>query len=237
VYQPVIDLASGRVEGAEALARWFNGTVMVQPADFIPIAEESGLILPIGEAILLEACTKAAAWRDAGLDLDISVNVSARQVVRHDFFDVVERSLALAGLGHEHLVLELTESVLLDVIGSASDRIQQLRDLGVRFSIDDFGTGFSSLAYLHDLTVDQLKIDRRFTAGLGIHPQDDAIVASIITLSKELGLDLIAEGVETEAQADHLLRLGCERAQGFLFSRPVSDLELARQAAPVAQMP
>lgn len=226
-YQPQCG-AVGEIQGFEALLRWQHPTLgMVPPARFIPLAEESGLIVPIGEWVLREACMQAASWRKAGhADLRISVNVSAIQFKRGNLLDTVRRVLADTRLEPAALVLEITESLLLQNAAEASTHLIELRRLGVGIAIDDFGTGYSSLSYLHKLPVTTLKIDRSFVCEIGVKPMDGRdeapIIRTIIALARNLGLSVVAEGVETLAQWDLLLALGCDGFQGFLLHPPLT---------------
>jgi diguanylate cyclase (GGDEF)-like protein/PAS domain S-box-containing protein len=224
-YQPIIDLESGAAVGLEALVRWQHpGQGRISPAAFIPIAEETGLIVPIGEWVLREACRQAAAWQALeGVtgNLRISVNLSARQFLDPHLVTHVRSALDASGLPPDLLVLEITESNVMTNADEAVTRLQALRALGVRIAIDDFGTGYSSLAYLHSLPVEILKIDRSFVAGIGEEKDSTPIVAATVRLAQSLGLGIVAEGVETETQVSHLRDFGCGQAQGFLFSAPV----------------
>ncbi len=229
-YQPKVALATGRVAGVEALVRWQHPTRgLLAPGSFIPLAEETGLILPLGRRVLEIACAQMAAWRErypvAGLLL--SVNVSARQIQRGDLAAEVAGILRDSGLAPGALKLELTESVLMDD-GAATERIiRELRLLGVHLILDDFGTGYSSLAYLKRLPLDALKIDRSFVAGLGTDPEDAAIVRAVVSLARALDLLVVAEGVETAAHAVALQALGCDLGQGMHFAAPLPPDELA----------
>jgi diguanylate cyclase (GGDEF)-like protein/PAS domain S-box-containing protein len=223
-YQPIVELASGRVTGAEALVRWQPpGQALVPPADFVPLAEDTGLIVPLGDRVLREACRQAAAWAraDAGAaPATMSVNVSARQLRHPELVAGIEQALAAAGLPPHRLTLELTESVLAQDADQTVRLLARVKELGVRIAIDDFGTGYSSLAYLRSFPVDVLKIDKRFVDRLGATEADDAIIATVIRLGQALGLDVVAEGVETAEQAALLTALGCSHAQGYHFARP-----------------
>ncbi len=222
-YQPQVDSA-GRIIGAEALLRWHHPLRgLVLPGEFIAIAEESGLILPIGTWVMREACRQHRAWQEAGLPLlpHVAVNVSARQFRQGDFVAQVEAVLQETGLDPHHLELELTEGVLLENVDEAGARMRTLKQLGVRLSIDDFGTGYSSLAYLKRLPVDLLKIDRSFVAEIISDPNDAAIVETIIAMTRHLQLEVIAEGVESAAALAFLRERGCHRYQGYHFSRPL----------------
>ncbi len=222
-YQPQID-AAGRIIGAEALLRWqhpLRGPIA--PDTFIPLAEESGLILPIGHWILETACAQLAAWagHDSTRGLVLAVNVSARQFRQADFVDQARSILAGSGADPTRLKLELTESMVLHNVEDTIHKMEQLKALGISFSMDDFGTGYSSLAYLARLPLDQLKIDRSFVLNLPDHVNQGIIVRAIITLGRSLALEVVAEGVETEGQREFLERHGCHAYQGYLYSRPL----------------
>jgi diguanylate cyclase (GGDEF)-like protein/PAS domain S-box-containing protein len=228
-YQPQVD-PDGRLIGAEALIRWLppdHGPI--PPAQFIPLAEESGLILPIGQWVLDTACAQLAAWAQSPRtrDLQLSVNVSARQFHQPDFIEQVRHSLLASGADPSRLKLELTESVVLEHIETVISRMQELDRLGVGFSLDDFGTGYSSLSYLKRLPLDQIKIDQSFVRDIPGDPNDAAIVRAILAMSQSLGLQVIAEGVETQAQRDFLFENGCNAYQGYLFGKPVPIEEWA----------
>jgi diguanylate cyclase (GGDEF)-like protein/PAS domain S-box-containing protein len=221
-YQPIVELSSGEVVAAEALLRWNHPhRGMLGPAEFIPVAEVSGLIVPIGKWVLRQACEQAAAWRRQGFELGVSVNLSARQVAEETGVDFLARTLAETGLHGTDLMLEVTESAVLDDAARAERVLRDLKDLGVRIAIDDFGTGYSSLSYLRRFPVDAIKIDRSFVSGLLSEPDDETIVSAVIGLAENLGLAAIAEGVEDMAQLERLRALGCAYGQGFLWSRPV----------------
>jgi diguanylate cyclase (GGDEF)-like protein/PAS domain S-box-containing protein len=222
-YQPQVD-QTGCLIGAEALIRWLApGQGVVSPAQFIPLAEESGLILLIGQWVLDAACAQLKTWESDSRtrDLQVSVNVSARQFHQPDFIEQVRQSLLASGANPTRLKLELTESVVLDKIETVIGRMQELDRLGVGFSLDDFGTGYSSLSYLKRLPLDQIKIDQSFVRDVPGDPNDAAIVRAILAMSQSLGLQAIAEGVETQAQRDFLFENGCNAFQGYLFGRPV----------------
>lgn len=228
-YQPQIELATGRVVGAEALVRWNHPERgMVMPMRFIPAAEESGLIIPLGAWVMHEACRQAAAWRRAGLPpLVMAVNLSAVQFRRGDVEQTVLAVLEAAGLPPEWLELELTESILIHESEGVLATVRRLKQQGVRFSIDDFGTGYSSLSYLKRFEIDKLKIDRSFVRDLAVDADDAAIVRAIIQMARSLGLSTIAEGVETDEMLSRLRAFGCDEAQGYYFARPmpVQDFE------------
>ena len=221
-YQPQVNAAGGFI-GAEALLRWQpSGLAMVSPATFIPFAEESGLIVPIGCWVLETACHQLAEWANhpATQNLQLAVNISASQFRQPDFIDQVRTALLRSGARADHLKLELTESLLLEDVEQVIKTMQTLKDLGVGFSIDDFGTGYSSLTYLKRLPLDQIKIDQSFVRDIANDADDRAIVRAIIALASSLGLQVIAEGVETVAQRDFLAANGCQAYQGYLFGRP-----------------
>jgi diguanylate cyclase (GGDEF)-like protein len=228
-YQPQVDLASGRVAGVEALLRWNrSGEGLVLPGRFIAQAEESGLIVPIGDWVLGEACRQAMAWRRDGLPpVAVAVNLSGAQFARGEVEEVVERALAASGLPPDGLELELTESILLSNTEQVLAVVRRLKSLGVRLSIDDFGTGYSSLSYLKRFAVDKLKIDRSFVADLLTDADDGAIVRAIVQMAQGLELATIAEGVEDAAVARRLAELGCREAQGYWFARPLPADECA----------
>ena len=239
-YQPVIELGSGHVDGLEALLRWQHpdGRV-VPPAEFIPLAEETGLIIPIGKWVLEQSALESARWRELRSDdppMVMAVNLSARQLAHPGLVAEVAAAIDQAGANAEHMSLEITESVLLDDLDGTLRVLESLRELGVHIVIDDFGTGYSSLRYLKRLPVDVLKIDQGFVKGLGHDPEDTAIVRAVIELAHALDLVVVAEGVEEPAQLQELERFGCDFAQGFLFARPgppdVVDSLLSRSLLP-----
>ena len=237
-YQPQLSLADGRVFGVEALLRWHHPRLgLVPPGRFIPLAEDTGLIVPIGTWVLETACRQGRAWLDAGLPpLIMAINVSALQFMQPDFPALVAQMLDASGLPARQLELEVTESILMEESHYVVATLAALRTLGVQLAIDDFGTGYSSLSYLRRLAVGRLKVDQSFVRGIADSGDDAAITAAIIGMARSLRLRVIAEGVETEAQADFLRRNGCEEAQGFLFSRPLpvaaaSDFLAARGVA------
>jgi diguanylate cyclase (GGDEF)-like protein len=227
-YQPIVDLATGRVRELEALVRWHHPQRgLISPAEFIPLAEETGLIVPLGRWVLDEACRQLRAWLLSGSfdpALILNVNVSARQLQQRDLVDSVRQILETHHLDPRSLTLEITESCLMQE--SDAGQLRQLAALGVNLAIDDFGTGYSSLAYLSRLPIHTLKIDRSFVARLGQEPESTAVVQTIIALAHALGLSVTAEGIETSSQAAHLLTLGCTRGQGFLYARPAPAAEL-----------
>ena len=218
-FQPEVSVATGDIVGVEALVRWERpGVGLVPPADFIPIAEETGLIVPIGAWVLAEACRQATTFDDGRLV--VRVNVSARQLAEPGLAETVKAALDESGLPPERLCLEVTESVVLEDGDRCVAALQALRDIGVGVSLDDFGTGYCSLSYLRRLPIDSLKIDRSFVRGLGLEADDDSIVTSVIDLARSLGVSVVAEGVETQEQLAGLRARGCDTMQGFLFARP-----------------
>ncbi|HUY64638.1 MAG TPA: EAL domain-containing protein [Acidimicrobiales bacterium] len=229
-YQPVVDVRDRRPVGVEALLRWDHPEHgLTGPDHFIPVAEESGLIIPIGAWVLRQACQQLRAWQLGswqGPTAAVEVNLSARQIDHPEIVSTVERILGETGVAPEHLTLEITESALMHDARSALRVLRALKDLGVTLAIDDFGTGYSSLAYLQRFPLDILKIDKGFVDDLGTDPGGADIVAAVVTLAHSLGLVVIAEGVETERQFDELYRLGCDFAQGYLFSRPLPPEEI-----------
>jgi diguanylate cyclase (GGDEF)-like protein len=225
-YQPEVDLADGAIKGFEALIRWQHPTRgLLGPAAFMPLAEETGLIVGIGEWVLLEACTEAARWSQP---LTLSVNLSARQLAQPDLVAMVRRALAETGLDPAHLCLEITESAVMASGAATTAQLRALKSLGVRLAIDDFGTGFSSLAHLRRFPVDTLKIDGTFVSGLANEPQDASIAAAVISLAHALDLTTVAEGVETDEQLAILRGLGCDLGQGHLFARPAPAADALR---------
>jgi diguanylate cyclase (GGDEF)-like protein len=230
-YQPKADTASGRVTGMEALVRWNHPERgMISPLEFIPLAEETGLIVPIGAWVLRTACAQVHEWLGAGIpDLNVAVNLSGVQLAESGFADVVAAALRETGLEARHLTLEITESVLMEHAREAVTTLRELKALGLRIEIDDFGTGYSSLAYLKRFPVDALKIDRTFTRDMTENPDDAAIVTGIIALAHSLRLKVVAEGVETQHQRDFLMLLGCDSMQGYYLSEPLPPGDFAEQ--------
>ena len=228
-YQPKIDVRSARMVGAEALMRWQRGSTLVPPGDFIPLAEETGLIVPLSEWALREAARQAKIWTlNFGFADSIAVNLPNRMFERSDLVETIHQAVSGFGVPHRCIQLEITETGLMKDLQNVIPSLHRLTEIGVEISIDDFGTGYSSLAYLTTLPISELKIDRSFVRDLGITPQSSAVVTAIIALARSLGLRVIAEGVENMRQMEVLHRLGCTVMQGFLFSRPIppDDLEL-----------
>jgi diguanylate cyclase (GGDEF)-like protein/PAS domain S-box-containing protein len=228
-YQPKISLKTGQITGGEALLRWIHPTRgLVPPAEFIPVAEDSGLLLPIGRWVLREACKQARSWLDAGLPLpSVAVNISAMQFRDENFLEGVFAILKETGLDPRSLELELTESVLMKRAESAASVLQALRGRGVQVAVDDFGTGYSSLSYLRKFPIDALKIDQSFVRQITTTPNDTSIVTAVISMGRSLKLRVIAEGVETQQEMEFLQALHCDEAQGYYFSRPVAAPDFA----------
>lgn len=229
VYQPQMEIATGRIVGLEALLRWQHPTLgLVPPGKFIRIAENSGLILPIGEWVLRTACAQARKWQDEGFDpIQMAVNVSAIQFRQDGFRELIQGVLTETGLAPEYLVLELTESLLLTNADVVFSVLLELKKMGLKLAIDDFGTGYSSLSYLTQFPVSKLKIDRSFIRNLATNRDDAAITTAIIGMAKSLNLKVIAEGVETEAQMALLRVHHCDEIQGYYFSKPLLVADVA----------
>ena len=226
-YQPQINLKSGKITGVEALIRWQHPQKgLIPPLKFIPIAEETRLILPIGQWILHTVCAQAVEWHKQGFDLTVSVNLSTIQVEEQRLVELVDNTLRETGMNPKYLELELTENILIERPDAIYKIFQQLRERGVRLAIDDFGTGYSSLSYLSKLPIDKLKIDRSFVRDIADDADDRSIVEAIISMSHSLRLKAIAEGVETQEQEEILRRLNCDEIQGYLFSKPLPRDEL-----------
>jgi EAL domain-containing protein (putative c-di-GMP-specific phosphodiesterase class I) len=223
-FQPQFDCASGQIIGAEALLRWEHDGKLVPPMDFIPFAEETGLIVPMGEWVLRQACTKAQAWHQrTGWPLRIAVNLSAVQLEHTDIANTVARVLTETGLPPTLLELEITETVVVRESLRAADILTQLRALGVSIAIDDFGVGYSSFAYLRELPVDRFKLDRSFLSSVPQSEGDSRLAAALIAMAHRLEVGIVAEGVETEAQKDFLRDHGCDEAQGYHLGRPMKE--------------
>jgi len=222
LYQPTFDLQSERVIGVEALIRWRHPSRgIIAPDQFIPIAEVSELIVPIGRWVLQQACQQAAAWHATGHPIGMSVNVSARQLDRDELIDDVRHALEHSGLDPAQLTLEVTETTLMRDADATARRLASLKALGVRIAIDDFGTGYSSLAYLSQFPVDALKIDRSFISGIASSTASTALIHTLVQLGKTLNIETLAEGIEETDQLRALQREHCDQGQGFLFARPL----------------
>ena len=221
-YQPIVELATSRVVGAEALVRWWRGGEVVAPREFLGAAEESGLIVPLGEWVLRQACAQGAAWRRASWDVGVAVNLSARQITAPGFTARVAAILAETGLPSTALTVEVNERILVEEDGLIADRLAELHQMGVRMAIDDFGIGYASLAYLRQLPLDIIKIDPSFVAGLGHDDTLTLLTRTVVQVGRELGLRVIAEGIEQPRQLSALREMGCDYGQGFLVARPMA---------------
>ncbi|MDQ3651731.1 MAG: EAL domain-containing protein [Acidobacteriota bacterium] len=226
-YQPIISLKTGGLAGFEALVRWQHSELgLISPAEFIPVAEDTGLIIPIGRWVLEESCRQMHEWQQqspAHQDLTLSVNLSGKQLAQPDLIEQVEEVLRNTGFDPRNLKLEITESVVMENAEQATMLLKRLRDLGLQLSIDDFGTGYSSLSYLHRFPVNILKVDRSFVSRMNLNDENLEIVRTILTLAHNLGMEVVAEGVETEEQCVQLKTLKCEYGQGYLFSKPLDQ--------------
>jgi predicted signal transduction protein with EAL and GGDEF domain len=224
-YQPKVDIASGRIVGMEALVRWMRPQLgMVSPAEFIPLAEETGLIVPIGAWVLRAACERNSAWQRMGMaPLRVAVNLSARQFVQANLVSEVARVLDASRLAPASLELEITESMVMDNPERAIQTLRQLKSMGIALAIDDFGTGYSSLGYLKRFPIDNIKIDRSFIKDIPRNADDASITRTIIDMTHNLRLRVVAEGVETAAQLEFLRQHGCDEMQGYYFSRPLAE--------------
>ncbi|NET28869.1 bifunctional diguanylate cyclase/phosphodiesterase [Okeania sp. SIO1I7] len=223
-YQPIISLCTGELLGFEALVRWRHPERgIISPVKFIPLAEETGLILPLGQWVLWEACRQLQEWQKiySQTDLTVAVNISGKQFSQPNLILHIQRILQQTGINPQRLKIEITESVVMDNAESAITVLSQLQELGIQLSVDDFGTGYSSLSYLHRFPINTLKVDKSFVTNMGVNGENCEIVRAIITLAHSLGLDVVAEGIETEQQLTQLKNLGCEYGQGYLFSKPV----------------
>jgi EAL domain-containing protein (putative c-di-GMP-specific phosphodiesterase class I) len=225
-YQPIVSLDTNKISGFEALVRWNHPQKgLVSPADFISVAEETGLIVELGRWVLEQSCYQMSAWQiqnPSSPPLSISVNLSGKQFLQNDLIEQIQRILRETELDPLSLKLEITESVVMENAEIASSMLSQLRTLGVQLSIDDFGTGYSSLSYLHRFPVNTLKIDRSFISRMGSGDENTEIVRTILTLANNLGMDVIAEGVETENHLAQLKEMKCKFGQGYLFAKPVN---------------
>jgi EAL domain-containing protein (putative c-di-GMP-specific phosphodiesterase class I) len=234
-YQPIVDVSTGRIAAFEALARWRHPQRgLVGPLEFIALAEETGLIMPIGHAVLRAGCRQLAEWRrtfgSAAPD-GVCVNVSSRQFLDAGLAATIEEILAATGLDASYLKLEVTESAFIGDVDAARATVERLQRIGIEWSLDDFGTGYSSLSHLHRLQLDTIKVDRSFVLRMGDGDEGLEMVRAIVALGHNLGMDVVAEGVETESQLTALRALGCEFCQGFLFSRPVDARAATRLIA------
>jgi EAL domain-containing protein (putative c-di-GMP-specific phosphodiesterase class I) len=232
-YQPKIDLKTQEISGVEALLRWEHPERgLISPAHFVPIAEESGLIVPIGHWVLLEACRQARAWLDAGLPpVRMAVNVSALEFIAKDFLPGVRHALLSTGVEPYNLELELTETVLMQDAESAIETLNTLKSLGVQLAVDDFGTGYSSFSYLRKFPLDSLKVDRSFINEISTGSDNATILSALINIGKSLKHRVVAEGVETKQQLDFLQKQDCSEGQGYFFSHPVTPDKFAEYLA------
>ncbi|MDH5750462.1 MAG: EAL domain-containing protein, partial [Rhodospirillales bacterium] len=228
-YQPKIELKTGKVKGMEALARWIHPAMgMVSPVDFIPIAEETGLIVSIGEWMLETACRDTKAWHDAGFkDISVAVNLSGRQFESDNLIPFIQKTLSETGLDPRYLELEITESALMNDMAESLDMLTKLRDMGIRISIDDFGTGYSSLSYLKTLPVDTLKIDQSFVRHITEDADDAAIASTIVGMARNLSLGVVAEGIETADHEGFLKSLNCDVGQGYFYAKPMANYDFS----------
>jgi EAL domain-containing protein (putative c-di-GMP-specific phosphodiesterase class I)/FixJ family two-component response regulator len=226
-YQPIVDIASGKIVAAESLLRWQSPELgIVYPTEFIPLAESTGLIVPIGKSVLKSVCKQIKIWRDAGINsLVITVNLSAIEFNQPDFINKIVNFITINNLQPDDLELELTESMIMQDVNSAIATMSKLQSLGIKIAIDDFGTGYSSLIYLKNLPINTLKIDRYFIHNVANDPQKSAITKALIQMGHNLNLNVIAEGVETEAELAFLRQHNCNSMQGFLFSPPLPAAE------------
>jgi EAL domain-containing protein (putative c-di-GMP-specific phosphodiesterase class I) len=224
-YQPIVSLHTGELVAVEALVRWQHPERgLLGPGEFVPVAEESGLIVPLGKWVLAEAVRKAGHWRalrPEPVPLVVSVNVSARQMAEPDLVPTVKEILSATGVDPRQLALEITESLLIEDPLASAETLAALREVGVKLVLDDFGTGYSSLGYVKHFPLDYLKLDRSFVAELGEEARGAAIVSAVVEMSRALETRVVAEGVETEGQLEQIIALGCDIAQGFYFARPL----------------
>jgi EAL domain-containing protein (putative c-di-GMP-specific phosphodiesterase class I) len=233
-YQPKLNLVTGKVTSFEALIRWNRAAKgMVQPVHFIPVLEDSGLIVPVGEWVIRAACAQMRAWQDAGLEIvPVAVNLAVKQFLHHDIVAVIESALRQSRIDARMLEVEITESDVMQNPEAVIMTLRTLRERRIRVSIDDFGTGYSSLGYLKRLPVDTIKLDRSFVTGLPQDGYDVSIARAVIGMAHSLDLKVVAEGVETEAQRNFLSYHGCDEMQGYLFSRPLPAMECSRFLQP-----
>ena len=225
-YQPIVDLQTGGIMGAEALVRWNHPEFgLLSPDYFIPLAHETGIIIDIGKWVLQQACKQAKSWHDAGYNsLLIAVNISAIELDQYQLINHISEVLVETSMPPDLLELEITESVLMHDPETSIKTLQGLKEMGIKIAVDDFGTGYSSLSYLKRLPINILKIDRSFTRDIDTDPDSLAIIIAIIALAKSLDLSVLAEGIETKEQFEFLYNAQCDRAQGFLFSKPVNAM-------------
>jgi EAL domain-containing protein (putative c-di-GMP-specific phosphodiesterase class I) len=226
-YQPVVNLATGAMSSAEALLRWEHPERgQISPVEFIPVAEETGLVLPIGLWVFEQACEQLIRWQAINPEMSVAVNLSVRQMADPEIASKIEAVMAQTGVLPRSVCLELTESIFADDVDRTGATLEALNELGVQLAMDDFGTGYSSLSYLKRFPFDAVKVDQEFIDGLGTDPHDSALVAAIIAMAGSLGLEVIAEGVETQDQLTRLQQLSCRQAQGFFLARPMAADEM-----------
>jgi EAL domain-containing protein (putative c-di-GMP-specific phosphodiesterase class I) len=233
-YQPIFTLEGRRLVGLEALLRWQHPRRgLLDASEFIPLAEESGTIVPLGEWAIRTACAQLYAWRSSGAlgRVTLSVNVSGRQFRQPEIVDTLQRIARQEAIDPRRLAVEITESVIMDDVGASAAKLAQLRDLGIQIHVDDFGTGYSSLSYLHRFPITAVKIDRSFVSGLPTHAESEEVIKAIVSIAESLGFDVIAEGVEGEGHATRLAALRCRLGQGYFLARPMDADALARWAA------
>ena len=233
-YQPIFDLDSGQMVAAEALVRWLDPERgLIPPNDFIPVAEDSGLIGAIGTWVIRQTCMQSNQWRQDGLrSVPVAVNLSSYQLRNDEVVDVVRRAMAHSELPPHSISIELTESMVMEDPERVISILQEIKGLGVTISIDDFGTGYSSLSYLRHFPIDVIKIDRSFVKDIGDDPKESVIANAIIQLAHSLGCKVLAEGVETKVQADYLRSQGCDLVQGFFFGKPMSAKDFGQLLQP-----
>jgi EAL domain-containing protein (putative c-di-GMP-specific phosphodiesterase class I) len=226
-YQPQTDIRTGELVSAEALLRWHQPELgMIPPDEFIPIAEETGMIIELGEWVLKEACRQNKAWQEAGYQrIRVAVNLSSMQFIQRDLSDIVGDSLNMSNLDARYLELEITESILMRNVNETIATLKDFKNMGINISVDDFGTGYSSLSYLKRFPLNSLKIDRSFIKEIPENQDDVTITSAIIAMAHRLNLEVVAEGVESQRQLDFLKQQGCEMAQGYFFSRPLPAIE------------
>ena len=230
-YQPQFDIKTKKLVGMEALIRWFHPEKgMVSPADFIPISEETGSIIPIGEWVIRTACFQLKEWqKNNDVNLTIAINLSPRQFGHHHLIPCIDEAIRQSGLAPHCLEVEITEGVLVEDVQAAIAILEKINSMGIKTSIDDFGTGYSSLAYLKRFPINKLKIDQSFVKDIQVDSNDEAIVTSVIRLGQSMGMQVIAEGVETEAQLQFLIKQGCDEGQGYLLGRPMNAADFAEK--------
>jgi EAL domain-containing protein (putative c-di-GMP-specific phosphodiesterase class I) len=235
-YQPIVSLSDQKLRGFEALVRWMHPERgLVPPTAFIPLAEETGLICEIGRWVLEDSCLQVSRWMElypeATGGIHLSVNLSGRQFAQSDLVEQIQGAMRLGGFPASALKLEITESILMENADSAAGILAQIREMGIRLSIDDFGTGYSSLSYLHQFPAQTLKIDRSFVSKIEEETTQFAIVRAVVSLAHVMGMDVVAEGIETTSQLDVLGQLGCEYGQGYLFAKPLPAAEIEAMLA------